>query len=61
MGNDTFKKRQKEIARREKQQKKAARRNQRRNEQAVNRDKLSNPDNQSDPVATHGPVILQHA
>jgi len=34
MGNETFKKRQKEAARREKQQKKAARRMQRRSERA---------------------------
>lgn len=35
MGNDTFKKRQKEAARREKQQKKAARRMERRSERAM--------------------------
>ncbi len=35
MGNDTFKKRQKELARREKQQKKAARRMERRSERAT--------------------------
>lgn len=34
MGNETFKKRQKEAARREKQQKKAARRMERRSERA---------------------------
>jgi hypothetical protein len=33
MGNETFKKRQKELARKEKQQKKAARRMERRNDQ----------------------------
>ena len=34
MGNETFKKRQKELARREKQQRKAARRTERKNERA---------------------------
>jgi hypothetical protein len=35
MGNETFKKRQKEVARREKQQKKTARRMERRSERAT--------------------------
>ena len=40
MSSETFKKRQKEMARREKQLKKVARRAERRNEQAPNRNKV---------------------
>ena len=40
MGSDTFKKRQKEAARREKQQKKAARRMERRDERTKTESKL---------------------
>src|SRR5438132_5639533 len=59
MGNETFKKRQKELARKEKQQKKAARRIERRNEQGRTEDK----DPEKDPtgpesVSQHGPTIL---
>jgi hypothetical protein len=60
MGNETFKKRQKELARKEKQQKKAARRMERRNEQGrTEEDKLpeDNP-NGSESVSQHGPTIL---
>ena len=52
MGNETFKKRQKEMARREKQHKKAARRIERRNEQTLNRDKPADENGQSDEGST---------
>ncbi len=59
MGNETFKKRQKELARKEKQQKKAARRLERRNEQekmeGTSPKKVSNG---PEPVPPHGPTIL---
>ncbi len=58
MGNETYKKRQKELARREKQQKKAARRMQRRNEQASTRDKHPTEPTQSDSISPRGPNIL---
>ena len=58
MGNETFKKRQKEMARREKQQKKVARRLERRNEQTVNHDKPEDENGQSDEVSTDAATNL---
>jgi len=59
MASETFKKRQKESARREKQHKKAARRMERRNEKARNGTKVSgaNPDTAGS-VSRRGPTIL---
>jgi hypothetical protein len=59
MGNETFKKRQKELARKEKQQKKAARRMERRNDQGRTEDKgpEKNPTG-PESVSQHGPTIL---
>jgi hypothetical protein len=59
MASDTFKKRQKEIARREKQQKKAARRMERRNEKARGENKVEGNDpNPAEPAFQGGPTIL---
>jgi hypothetical protein len=59
MASETFKKRQKEAARREKQQKKAARRLERRNEKARNETKISGPNpNEGEPISRRGPTIL---
>ena len=59
MASETFKKRQKEMARREKQQKKAARRMERKDEKARTESKGQgeNP-NPAEPAAPHGPTIL---
>jgi hypothetical protein len=59
LASETFKKRQKEAARREKQQKKAARRLERRNEKPRNETKISgtNP-NIPESVSRRGPTIL---
>ena len=59
MASETFKKRQKEAARREKQQKKAARRMERRNEKARTESRIQgeNP-NPSEPALQRGPTIL---
>jgi hypothetical protein len=56
---ETFKKRQKAMARREKQQKKAARRMERRNERARTENKVEgeNP-NPAESVFRRGPTIL---
>jgi hypothetical protein len=58
MSNETFKKRQKEMARREKQQKKAARRMERRNDQALNRVQLPDESGQTDSTAGGGEKTL---
>jgi hypothetical protein len=59
MASETFKKRQKESARRERQQKKAARRMERRNEKARNEIGISPPNtNGGKPVSGSGPTIL---
>jgi hypothetical protein len=59
MASETFKKRQKELARREKQQKKAARRLERRNDKARNEHKISGPNpNTADSISRRGPTIL---
>ncbi len=59
MASETFKKRQKEMARKEKQQKKSARRMDRRNERAKTE---GNPQedspNKAESVSGHGPTIL---
>jgi transposase len=59
MASETFKKRQKEMARKEKQQKKAARRLERRDEKARMESKVEgeNP-NSAETVVQHGPTIL---
>ena len=59
MASETFKKRQKELARREKQQKKAARRMERRSEKARTESKVQreNP-NPAEPDSQRGPTIL---
>ncbi len=59
MAAETFKKRQKEVARREKQQKKFARRSERKNEKARTENKPEGTDPQTDELALqHGPTIL---
>jgi len=59
MASETFKKRQKEMARKEKQQKKAARRMDRRNERAKTEGKLQEDSpNIAESVSRHGPTIL---
>jgi hypothetical protein len=59
MASETFKKRQKDMARREKQQKKAARRMERRNEKARNGTEVSGADpNTAESVSRRGPTIL---
>jgi hypothetical protein len=59
MASETFKKRQKEVARREKQQKKFARRMERRNEKAMieNTPEGENP-TIGEPASSRGPTIL---
>ena len=59
MASETFKKRQKEVARREKQLKKVARRMERRNEKAMTESKPEgeNP-KMGEPASSHGPTIL---
>ena len=58
MGNATFKKRQKELARKEKQQRKAARRMERRNEQGTS-DKSAEKNLDGVQAGSHrGPTIL---
>ena len=59
MASETFKKRQKEAARREKQQKKAARRMERRHEKGTSEGTVSgeNP-NTAESVSRRGPTIL---
>src|SRR3970282_2565057 len=59
MASETFKKRQKEMARKEKQQKKAARRMERRDEKARPESKVAgeNP-HHAENSAPHGPTIL---
>ena len=60
MASETFKKRQKEMARREKQQKKAARRMERRDEKARSESKVQgdNPPNPEELAFQRGPTIL---
>ncbi|HEY7163489.1 MAG TPA: hypothetical protein VIB79_02915 [Candidatus Binatia bacterium] len=58
MGTETYKKRQKEMARREKQQKKAARRMERRNEQGLNRNKVADEGSKSDPGGAGGATTI---
>jgi hypothetical protein len=59
MASETFKKRQKELARREKQQKKAARRMDRRNERASAESNVQKENPNGDIVVSrHGPTIL---
>jgi hypothetical protein len=59
MASETFKKRQKEVARREKQLKKVARRMERRNEKAMTESKAEgeNPE-MAEHAPKHGPTIL---
>jgi hypothetical protein len=59
MASETFKKRQKEMARKEKQQKKAARRMERRDEKARTESKVDgeNP-SPAEPAFQHGPTVL---
>jgi len=59
MASETFKKRQKEAARREKKHQKAARRMERRSEKARTDNKIQedNP-NPMEPALQHGPTIL---
>jgi hypothetical protein len=59
MASETFKKRQKEMARREKQQKKFARRSERKNEKARTESNAegNNPEI-ADTAFKHGPTIL---
>jgi hypothetical protein len=59
MSAETFKKRQKEAARREKQQKKLARRSERRNEKAAVVSKGEGESSEIPEIASkHGPTIL---
>ena len=59
MASETFKKRQKEAARREKQLKKVARRMERRNEKAMTESKAGRENPEMDEYAfKHGPTIL---
>ena len=62
MASETFKKRQKEMARKEKKQKKAARRMERRDEKLRTESKIEgenpNPAEPSVTAAPHGPTIL---
>ena len=59
MASETFKKRQKELARKEKQQQKAARRMERRSEKARTESQVQgeNP-NPPEPALQRGPTIL---
>jgi hypothetical protein len=59
MASETFKKRQKEAARREKQQKKSARRLERKNDKARTESESGGENPQiSEQVLKHGPTIL---
>ena len=59
MSSETFKKRQKELSRREKKQKKIARRMERRNEKARPESQAEGENPQIDqPIARPGPTIL---
>jgi hypothetical protein len=60
MASETFKKRQKEMARREKQQKKAARRMERKDEKVRTESKVQgdNPPNPEEMAFQRGPTIL---
>jgi hypothetical protein len=58
MAAETFKKRQKEAARREKQLRKLARRAERRNEKATAQTEAEGENPQMAEVAKHGPTIL---
>ena len=59
MAAETFQKRQKEAARREKQLKKFARRSQRKNEKATGENKAESENPQTAEIAPkHGPTIL---
>jgi hypothetical protein len=59
MASETFKKRQKESARKAKQQKKATRRMERRNEKAKNETNISVPNpNIGESIFRRGPTIL---
>ena len=59
MARQTFKKQQKETARREKQKKKFARRMERKNEKAMTESKVEGAKPQiAQPVARRGPTIL---
>ncbi len=59
MASETFKKRQKELARREKQQQKAARRMERRSEKARTESQVQGESpNPAEPVSQPGPTIL---
>ena len=57
MASETYKKRQKELARKEKQQKKAARRMERRDERARTENKLQKED-PNIALSREGPTIL---
>jgi len=58
MASETFKKRQKEMARKEKQQKKAARRMDRKNERAKTDAKQENGQHITESASRQGPTIL---
>lgn len=59
MASETFKKRQKEMARREKQEQKLARRMERKNEMAAGKSQVDEEKPQiAQPVARPGPTIL---
>jgi len=59
MASETFKKRQKEVARREKQLKKVARRMERRNEKAITESKSEGENSEmAEPAVRQGPTIL---
>ena len=58
MARQTFKKQQKEMARREKQKKKFARRMERKNEKAMTESKVEGEPQIAQPVARRGPTIL---
>lgn len=59
MASETFKKRQKEMARREKQEQKLARRMERKNEMATGKSQVDEEKPQiAQPVARPGPTIL---
>ena len=59
MASETFKKRQKELARKEKQQQKAARRMERRSEKARTESQVQGENlNPAEPASQRGPTIL---
>ena len=59
MGNETFKKRQKELARKEKRQKKAERRIERKNDPGkIEGQYPENAPTEAESVLPHGPTIL---